>query len=407
MTVTTEQLAKVIAAYNVHDKNATHAAASLDMARKTFTDQLAIAARRGLMLNHPPAMPGYRISRVNDGPNGKSIEQKPEHGDPFALPVGHTIKGISTLLDADGNKIIEWVKTKEGERDPLVVAESLKTAFLNYEPAAAPAPTPPKPAANLLTLLPANDWHIGLSAWGKQVGNNWDLKIAENTIGRSVEDTVARSPSSAHCIVLGGGDLLHANGKSNQTANGTPQDVDSRYQKAVDVATRLMARTVDAALLRHEHVTVRVLKGNHDEDSSIAVVYFLKAWYRNEPRVTVDVDPSDYFWFRFGKVLLGAAHGHQSSNHLAKMPGIMAHRRAEDWGATKYRYVHGFHLHHSAKIATEGNGVICEVHQAPIPQDAWHFGSGYLSGRSLQAITYHSEFGEIGRVRTAILDGTA
>jgi hypothetical protein len=102
--------------------------------------------------------------------------------------------------------------------------------------------------------------------------------------------------------------------------------------------------------------------------------------------------------------MLGATHGHQSSNHIAKMPGIMAHRRAVDWGATKFRYVHGFHLHHSAKIATEGNGVICEVHQAPIPQDAWHFASGFLSGRSMQGITYHRNFGEIGRVRTAILD---
>jgi hypothetical protein len=103
--------------------------------------------------------------------------------------------------------------------------------------------------------------------------------------------------------------------------------------------------------------------------------------------------------------MLGATHGHTVK--IAKMPGIMAARCAEDWGATKFRYVHGFHLHHSAKTATEGDGVICEIHQAPIPQDAWHYGSGFISGRSLQAITYHSEYGEIGRVRTAILDAKA
>jgi hypothetical protein len=74
-------------------------------------------------------------------------------------------------------------------------------------------------------------------------------------------------------------------------------------------------------------------------------------------------------------------------------------------GATRWRYVHGFHLHHHAKFATEGEGVISEIHQAPIPQDGWHFVSGFLSGRSLQAITYHREFGEIGRVRVAMMDG--
>lgn len=398
-------------AFRACDGNKDAAARSLDhMPHNTFKHRLKVAASRGMLLNVKPAMPGFRISQATEQQNKdgavthRSIQQKPEYGDAFAVPAGHEIKGVSALLDPDGNEIVKWVKTKIGVLDPLAVAEQLRESFKDYAPAAVPTAAPASPSRDLLTLFPANDWHIGMSAWGRQVDVNWDLKIAEDIIGRAAEDTVARSPASAQCIVLGGGDLLHANGKRNETTAGTPQDVDGRYQKIVEVTTRLMVRTIDAARKRHDHIIARILKGNHDEDASIAVAYFLKAWYRNEPRVTVDVDPSDYFWHRFGKVLLGATHGHQSSNHILKMPGIMAHRRAEDWGASKYRYVHGFHLHHSAKIATEGNGVICEVHQAPIPQDAWHFGSGYLSGRSLQAITYHREFGEIGRVRTAILD---
>jgi hypothetical protein len=89
---------------------------------------------------------------------------------------------------------------------------------------------------------------------------------------------------------------------------------------------------------------------------------------------------------------------------LKDMASIMAHRRAADWGATKFRYVHGFHIHHQSKFATEGGGVISESHQAPIPQDAWHYGAGFLSGRSVQTIQYHRDFGEVGRVRVAILD---
>jgi hypothetical protein len=380
------------------------AAAHLGLPRGTLQQRLRMASLKGLMLDTPAAMPGFRISRVSDGPNGKSIEQKPEHGAAFEIPKGHVVKGVSALLNADGEKIVEWVKTKEGERDPLDIAEALKAAFAGYKPAAKPVKAPATPAADLLTLLPCNDWHIGMFAWGKEVGGeNWDLKIAEDTIGGAVEDTVARSPSSGQCIILGGGDLLHADNSDNKTAkSGNSLQVDGRYQKVIGVAVRLMVRTADAALKRHAHVTLRILPGNHDEHSAVAIAYFLLAWYRNEPRVTVDVDPSLFFWFRFGQVMIGATHGHTVK--IAQMPSIMAHRRAPDWGETKFRYVHGFHLHHSAKIATEGDGVICEVHQAPIPQDAWHFGSGFLSGRSLQAITYHREFGEVGRVRTAILD---
>jgi hypothetical protein len=401
--------AEAAQAYLAHGGVKDRAADALGIARTTFQNRLQVAARRGL-LGTKPVLPGFKLSKTTtvtdkDGNVVREfVQQRPEAGGAFEMPVGHVLKGVSALLDADGNVVHEWRKTKEGVRDPLEIAASLKDAFKDYKPAAKPVKAPKTTSKDLLTLVPCNDWHINLSAWGKQVGVNWDLKIAERTIGDAVEDTIARSPASVEVVILGGGDLLHTNGRRNETANGTPQDADSRYEKGVDVITRLMVRTIDAALRRHQRVTVRILKGNHDEDSSVAIAYFLAAWYRNAPRVTVDLDPSDYFWFRFGSVMLGATHGHQSSNHIAKMPGIMAHRRAEDWGATKSRYIHGFHLHHSAKIATEGNGCICEVHQAPIPQDAWHYGSGFLSGRSIQAITYHREFGEIGRVRTAILD---
>lgn len=400
---TDEDLLIAVEAVKTHGSQVA-AADALDIARGTLQGRLRAAAKRGMMLDSKPAMPGFRITRVNEGPQGRSVEQKPEHGDRFAVPDGHVIKGISALINADGEEIVKWVKTKEGERDPLAIVETLKAAFAGYKSKAKPAKAPAAPSEDLLTLVPANDWHVGMFAWRKEVGDDWDLRIAENTIGSAVEDTIARSPSSGECVILGGGDLLHADNSENKTAkSGNSLQVDGRYQKVVGVATKLMVRTVDAALRRHQHVTVRILPGNHDEHSAVAVAYFMLAWFKDEPRVTVDVDPSLFFWFRFGQVMLGATHGHTVK--LAQMPGIMAHRRAEDWGATKFRYVHGFHIHHTSKVATEGNGVICESHQAPIPQDAWHFGSGFLSGRSLQAITYHSEFGEVGRVRTAILDG--
>ena len=130
--------------------------------------------------------------------------------------------------------------------------------------------------------------------------------------------------------------------------------------------------------------------------------WFLKAWYRNEPRVTIDVDASLFFWHRFGKVMLGSTHGHECK--IKDLPQVMAVRRAKDWGETSFRYCHGFHLHHTERFALEANGCISEVHQTIIPQDSWHFGKGFLSGQSLSAITYHRNAGEVGRKRTVIMD---
>lgn len=363
---------EAIEAYRAHGGNKAAAARSLNLHEATYKARLDTAINRS-----------------------KSVGE-------FAIPDGHVVKGISALVGQDGAIVQQWVKTREDQFSVEHVIETIKTAFADYKGAARPVRSPPQTSDELLTFIPCNDWHINLLTWEREVGQNWDLKIAEAVIGGAIDDAIARSPASEVGVVLGGGDLVHADSKLNQTTAGTPQDVDGRHSKGLEVACRLKVRTIDAALRRNKRVIVRVLAGNHDEHTSVAVAYFLLAWYRNEPRVTVDVDASLFWWFRFGLCMFGATHGHTVK--IKDMPQIMATRRAADWGATKFRYVHGFHLHHSAQFATEGGGCLSEIHQAPIPQDAWHHGSGYLSGRSVQTITYHKDFGEISRVRVAVLD---
>ncbi|MBY3434795.1 hypothetical protein [Rhizobium laguerreae] len=379
----------------------TAAALLLGIPRTTLNERLKIAAERG-MCGTKPVLPGFRISQVTSTPNGDFVQQKPERGESWALPDGHAVKGVSALVDADGRTIQQWVKTRL-EPSAIDIAETLKAAFVGYEPAAIPTPAPDHVQEELVTLIPCNDWHVGMFAWSQETDENWDLKIAERVIGRGIDEAIARSPASGVAIVLGGGDLTHADNNENRTSRSkNVLDVDGRHTKVTETAGRLLVRTIDAALRRNSLVEVRNLKGNHDEETAPAIAWFLHAWYRNEPRVVVDLDKSLFFHRRYDKVMISATHGHEAK--LQDMPGIMAHRRAADWGASMFRYAHGFHVHHKSKMATEGGGVIMESHQAPIPQDAWHFGSGFLSGRSLQTITYHRQFGEISRVRVAMLD---
>lgn len=402
MTYTPEQIAT---AYLECDRNQSATALKVGCSRETVQRLLRVAAERGLT-GTDPVMPGFRISQTTITPNGgKFIQQKPERGAEFAVPDGHSVKGVSALVDADGRTIQRWVKTK-AEATAIDIAAILAERFKDYAPAALPTPAPAHFAEDLVTLIPCNDWHVGMFAWHRETDNNWDLKHAETLIGGGIEDAIARSPASGTAIVLGGGDLTHADNNNNQTSRSANQlDVEGRHQKIVEAAGDLMVRTINAALRVNGRVIVRNLKGNHDEETAPAIAWFLRAWYRNEPRVTVDLDQSLFFYHQHGQTMLAATHGHEAK--LSAMPSIMAHRRAEMWGATKFRYAHGFHVHHQSKFATEGGGVIMESHQAPIPADAWHFGSGYLSGRSLQTISYHKDFGEISRVRVAMLDTAA
>lgn len=198
------------------------AARLLNLPPPTYDSRLRVAAKRG-MLDTAPVMPGFVITRVSTAQDDNGvvtrthIQQKPEAElSSFNLPDGHRIKGVSALLDGSGNVQAQWVKTREGELDPLYVAETIKAAFAEWEPAAIPTPEP-QSDADILTLIPCNDWHINLLTWEREVGHNWDLNIAESFIGNGIEDVVSRSPAAGTAIVLGGGDLLHADNSENRT----------------------------------------------------------------------------------------------------------------------------------------------------------------------------------------------
>lgn len=369
---------------------------------RTISRWLRDAAVEG-DLGFDPVLPGFGVKQSSvqkdeAGAVQKSWVKQTKLGEQFAVPKGHGVKGVSALLDPHGAVLAKWVKTHDL---PSVqdVAEYLKTAFADFPPREI-QPAPARGFEDTLTLYPLPDLHIGMFAWGKETEQqDWDLRIAEKAVAGACLNLIERAPASKTAVILGGGDQLHADSNENRTAkSGNALQVDGRYAKVLGTACRLFARVVDAALAKHETVEVRILQGNHDENASVAIGYFLLAWYRNEPRVQVDVSPSLYWWRRFGKVLLGATHGHKAKP--AQMPAIMAERRYEDWGQTRFRFAHTFHVHHAGVL--EAGGVIVETHQSPAAQDAYHSGEGFLSGRSLCAITYDERCGEVCRSRVVI-----
>jgi hypothetical protein len=297
-----------------------------------------------------------------------------------------------------------WVKTKDGSyhvKRPGTTLDDIKGHFETLKTQAHKVTAPKHTDADCLTLYPLADLHLGLLSWGRETGVDWDITIALEQYRAAMERLSLASPASNTAIILGGGDLLHSDSfKPLTPLSANLLDVDGRFPKALKAAIDLLVFQVDLARQKHANVIVRILPGNHDVTSAIAVTYALEAWYRNEPRVTVDVDPGLFWFYRHGKTMLGATHGHAAK--AQDMPMIMANRRALDWAASLFRYIHLFHIHHKTKLAFEGGGVFAESHQSPAAQDAYHYGKGYLSGRSLPSITYHKEHGEVSRSTVAL-----
>lgn len=362
--------------------------------RARHSQEVRDAASLGKM-GFAPVLPGFAIKSTSaKTEDGAWVKQVREPGDEFEVPAGHRVKGISALVDPDGREIAKWVKTGADHSAGFSI-EGLREAFASL-PATAPATAPEESVADLLTVYPVADLHLGLFSWARETGADYDLKIAQDVAISSVRHLVSASQPSETAIVLDLGDFLHADDSSNQTArSGNPLDVDTRFAKVMKAGVHLSVEIVDAALRRHKNVLYRKLPGNHDPHTSVALALALAAYYRDEPRVTVETDPSRFFFHQHGLVMLAATHGDMCKPE--QIAGFAASARAEMWGKTRFRYAYFGHVHHRSKRASEMDGMFVETFGSLAAKDAWHAGMGYVAQRSMSAITYDKEHGERSR----------
>lgn len=309
------------------------------------------------------------------------------------VPEGHLVVQTSTMLRGDGTTSVQWVKAKadEAKREQAMRDAWARHAQV-YAGAADPTPSPTDRTEDIITLYPLGDPHIGMLSWEPETGDNFDTEIAVRELLACVRLLVGAGRSE-HAIICNLGDFLHAQNDSNKTpGHGNELDVDGRYAKVLDAGHALLRGIVDAALAVHETVTIRNLPGNHDPRVAAELAMWLRAVYEREPRVIVPDAYASQQYDRFGKNLFGWHHGDRA--RATELPAIMATDRAEDWGQTTERVWHVGHIHHLTKH--EHPGCVVESHRTMAAKDAWHAGR-YRAGRSLVAIEYHREFGEISR----------
>lgn len=311
-----------------------------------------------------------------------------------AAPDGFRVRGVSTLYDADGGVKQQWVKTWENDLWERVNAAARACAE-KLEPLA-PALYIGGPAEDrLLNLVTLTDSHVGMLAWSRETGEKWDLDIAEDLMSKLFVGMIESAPAAGTCIVNQLGDFLHFDSLVPLTpTNHNILDADSRYQKVVEVAVRILRRVVEAALKKHPVVQVYMHEGNHDPAGSVWLRVMMAQLYANEPRVTVGQSPLPYVSFEHGKTMLAFHHGHMAKN--ASLPLLFAARFAETWGRTTKRYIHTGHRHHVDE--KEHPGVKVVQHPTIASADAFAARGGWLSERQATCMTYHAEFGEVGRM---------
>jgi hypothetical protein len=386
------------------------AARNLGLDRCTFKNRLARAYSRGLTAEKLPAVwPGMEVKTRSqtfdrDGQlTSQSFKMGKETGPEAVVPPDYLLERATLQTDGEGNLTQQWLKLRKDAGQIMTAIDAIRQV-VGEIPIPARDIVYPEVTSDerLCNLHPLPDMHLGLFAWGRETkGPSWDLKTAIRKYRETMIRVMSRSPAAACGVILGGGDLLHADNSQNRTLkSGNILDVDTRYSKVLAQACELLVFQIELARAKYPKVLVRILPGNHDEHSAIAVTWFLHAWYREDERVEIDTDPSEFWFHRFGKVMLAANHGHNAK--LSDLPKIMATRQSRMWGQSDFRYGHGFHIHHRTGHIFEDGGAICESHQSPSAADAYHASHGYVAGRTMCSITYDRDWGEIGRSTEAL-----
>lgn len=313
------------------------------------------------------------------------------------VPAPYVVKGTSTLYGEDGQVKAQWVKSRldEGKVEELI-REFVASALEDVKGLSRPIDPPDYANEDLLSVYPIGDPHFGMYAWAAEAGEDFDTDIAEKITKGAIDRLVASSPPSHTAIILPLGDLLHADDTKNVTpTHGFTLDVDTRHQKVMRVALRAMKYSIYRALQKHKEVIVRVVRGNHDPHAAFAIALAISEHFSNNERVHVDLSPSLFWFYRFGKVLIGVTHGDTAK--AGDLLGVMAADRSEDWGQTKHRYWYHGHIH--TNTVKEFHGVSVESFRTLAPADAYLAGRGYRAGRDMRLIVHHREHGEIERHR--------
>jgi len=313
---------------------------------------------------------------------------------------GHHITKTTIHRRGDGQLMDHYVTAKVDEAlRERAMFEAWKRHAEVYAGMAAPAPVPASCDEDLIALYPLGDPHLGMLAWAPEVGEHFDLKIATRELLTCVKLMVDGAPRAKKAIITNLGDFLHAQDDQQRTpGHGHKLDVDGRYSKVLDAGHVLLRGIVDAALLRHEHVTIRNLPGNHDPQVAAGLAMWLRAVYEREPRVTVADAYAAYQFDRFGRCLFGWAHGDGAKAEA--LPLLMANAEPQNWGATTEHVWHTGHVHHLS--TKEYTGCVVETHRTMAGKDHWHASKGYAAKRSLSMICYHSEYGEVSRNRVGL-----
>jgi hypothetical protein len=268
----------------------------------------------------------------------------------------------------------------------------------------------------MLFELAVFDTHLGMLAWGKEVGQPYDTNIAVEAYGSTVSALLRNALlyPVERILYIVGNDFLHVDGsapsakgmgRGGATSAGTMQDVDSRLARMFTAGRRALVTGIDEARTIAP-VDVLVVPGNHDREQMYRMGEVLSAWYRECEDVNVIYSPMVRKFYNYGANTLMFTHGEEYRRSRDNLAMIMATEcPAEWWVASEHgaREVHTGHSHinmqggyYPTAEVSESRAIRTRSLPGLTPEDSWHFTEGYKHRRAGTALLYRKSGGFAG-----------
>jgi transcriptional regulator with XRE-family HTH domain len=275
---------------------------------------------------------------------------------------------------------------------------------------------------NLMVISPA-DIHMGKLAEALETGDAYDMEIAERRTKEGVKGLleIGQKWGLEAITINTGNDSLHVDNNRGTTTSGTPQSTTGSIFSMFDAMFDTWVWVIETAA---EYAPVHVVfdPSNHPWVTDWMLNRAVMAWFKNDERVTFDVDMNDRRHRKYqvyGCNLIGYSHGDGAKEK--DLPNLMQYECREWWGKTQRGYWIIKHKHHKdaktvglsgyqqekdhpgVTVIKSGDtdlskNVSVEIVRSPSGTDGWHDRNGYVGAiKAVEAFIFNSERGQVAR----------
>lgn len=320
----------------------------------------------------------------------------PKHNLTRPIADGFKMRGTSQLFRrGEAEPVLEWIKTSADDERQAEMRREMLAAFTDELTPIQVQPWPLDWQSDVIPWIQIGDGHLGLLAHAAEVGESFDLRIAEAELCGAIGILIDELPNCERLVVNDLGDMTHyENFAATTEASGHALDFDSRFPKMIKVYSRVMRFIVEKALTKAHHVDVIVNQGNHSRTNDIWMAELLRVAYGHTGRVHVLNNDSVFIAYRMGNTLVMTHHSDKCKP--AQLAHVMTNDFRKDYGETEFHYIDVGHVHHGM-VLKEHPGIFVESFNHLASLDRWAHDSGYRNRKSITIILRSRRFGEVGR----------